>query len=121
MLCRFFLPVFLLTFLSFAAEAQTPGLAELHRPSSFDNSFSGSLPDFGPARSGEDGRYGFAAIFEWRIAPGVVKTFDVRQFYSTEALAVQGFMRVQSALPSGTDLIHIEWMAPTTGDAQIGN
>ena len=118
---RLFISAVLLVSLSFGVHAQTPGHGELHRPSSFDNSFEGSLPDYGPARSGDDGRYGFLALFELRIAPGIVKSFDVRQFFPSEQLSVQGFLRLQSAMPSGTVLVHVDWLSPTTGESGIGN
>ena len=103
------------------AQAQTPGNAEMHRPSAFDNSFEGSLPATGPARSFEDGRYGFMALFEVRVAPGIIKTLDVRQFFASEQLTVEGFMRVKAAMPSNAELVHVTWLTPMEGQAGIGN
>jgi len=93
----------------------------MHRPSAFDNSFAGSLPTLGPARSFEDGRYGFLALFELRVAPGVIKTLDVRQFFATEQLTVEGFMRVKTSMPASAELVHVTWVTPTQGQTGIGN
>lgn len=100
--------------------AQTPGTAEFHRPSSFDNSFAGTIPTQAASRTGDGGRYGFMALFEIRVAPGVVKVLDVRQFFPTEQLAVQGFMRVQSAMPDQAILASVTWLGPTEGQETIG-
>ncbi len=111
---------FLLVLASFSIQAQTPGTADLHRPSSFDNSFEGTLPQGGLARSFQEGRYGFLALFEIRVAPGVVKVLDVRQFFANEQLAVQGFMRVQAAMPDQAVLANVVWLNPTEGHMGIG-
>lgn len=118
---RITLSILACLFITVGTYAQTPGTADFHRPSSFDNSYAGTLPSYGAARSQGDGRYGFAALFELRVAPGVVKSFDVRQYFPTEQLAVQGFMRVQNAMPNGSILVAVNWIAPTNGDSAIGN
>ena len=110
-----------LLFMASTATAQTPGTADFHMPSAFDNSFAGTLPQSGVMRSMGEDRYGFQAIFEWRVAPGVVKVFDVRQYFGTEQGAIQGFMRVQASMPQGTSLVNVEWFSPTTGGSGIGN
>lgn len=100
--------------------AQTPGSAELHRPSAFDNSYAGTIPTPAASRTGDGGRYGFMALFEIRVAPGVVKVLDVRQFFASEQLAVQGFMRVQEAMPDQAVLAGVTWIGPTEGQQGIG-
>lgn len=115
---------FLLLALSFVmanVQAQTPGHFDMHRPSAFDNSFVGTLPSTGPARSFEEGRYGFMALFELRVAPGVIKTLDVRQFFPTEQMTVEGFMRVKAAMPTTAELVQVTWLTPTEGQTGIGN
>ena len=118
-----FRTLFLLAAISFAgfAQAQTPGSAERHALTGFDNSYANTLPVPVYDRGHDQNRYGFKAIFEVRVAPGVVKTLDVRQFYSTEQLAVQGFMKVRSAMPIHAVLVHVEWVSPTSGAEVIGH
>ena len=118
---RSFVAFVALLFMASTATAQTPATADFHMPSAFDNSYAGTLPQSGVMRSMGEDRYGFQAIFEWRVAPGVVKVFDVRQYFGTEQGAIQGFMRVQSSMPQGTSLVNVEWFSPTTGGSEIGN
>lgn len=120
-MARFFLPLLALMLVSSAADAQTPGVAQLSRPSAFDNSYAGTLPSGGAARSFEEGRYGFLALFEIRVVPGVVKTLDVRQFYPTEQQTVEGFLRVQAAMPNSANLVQVEWLSPPEGQSGMGN
>ena len=105
---------------AFGIQAQTPVFPEFHKPSSFDNSYQGTLPQGGASRMSQEGRYGFLALFEIRVAPGVVKVLDVRQFFDTEQLAVQGFMRVQAAMPNQAVLANVVWINPTEGQMDIG-
>ena len=106
-------------FLSLGISAQSPLSPDLHKPSSFDNSYAGTLPVGGLNRSGDE-RYGFNAIFELRVAPGVVKVLDVRQYFASEQQAVQGFLRVRTAMPEGAYLVSVQWTGPTQGQANIG-
>ena len=105
---------------AFGTQSQTPVFPEFHKPSSFDNSDHGTLSHGGASRSSEQGRYGFLALFEIRVAPGVVKVLDVRQFFDTEQSAVQGFMRVQAAMPNQAVLANLVWINPTEGHMDIG-
>ena len=50
----------------------------------------------------------------------MVKVLDVRQFFDTEQLAVQGFMRVQAAMPNQAVLANLVWINPTEGHMDIG-
>jgi hypothetical protein len=115
--------LFLLVVISISGmvQAQTPGSAERHALTEFDNSYANTLPVPVYDRGHDQNRYGFNAIFEIRVAPGVVKTLDVRQYYSTEQLAVQGFMKVRSAMPADAILVHVEWVSPTSGAEVIGH
>ena len=58
-------------------------------------------------------RYGFIAWFEIRVSPGIVKTLNVRQFFNSAQHAIQGFARVQEAMPENSVLRGIEWVFPT--------
>ena len=118
---RPFFPFLLFVFVAFAGTGQTPISSELHRPSSFDNSYAGTLPVDAYARSFGEERYGFLAIFEVRVAPGVVKTLDVRQYFGSEELTVQGFMRVRASLSGQAHLVNVHWITPTEGGVVIGN
>lgn len=71
-------------------------------------------------RGAGEGRFGFHAIFELRIAPGIIKTLDVRQFFSSELQSVEGFTRVRSSLPHSAYLVSVQWFYPTLGDISIG-
>ena len=119
LMIRILLSAFLLASLSLGAAAQTPLPSDLHKPTSFDNSYAGTLPVGGWNRSGDE-RYGFNAIFELRVAPGIVKVLDVRQYFASEQQAVQGFLRVRTAMPEGAYLVSVQWTGPTQGQANIG-
>lgn len=111
-----------LLFIGMAANAQTPTSPERHALTSFDNSYANTLPVPVYNRSGHDAvRYGFQAVFEIRVAPGVVKTLEVRQFFATEQLSVQGFMKVRTAMPGQAELVYVTWIAPTQGGGGVGN
>ena len=71
-------------------------------------------------RSAGEGRFGFHAVFEVRIAPGVIKTLDVRQYFGTETQSVEGFTRVRSSVPETAHLVSVQWFYPTLGDISIG-
>ena len=103
------------------AQAQAPASAERHALTSFDNGFANTLPVPLYDRGHDQNRYGFNALFEVRVAPGVVKTLDVRQYFSTEQLSVQGFMKVRRAMPADAVLVYVEWISPTSGNSPIGN
>ena len=118
---RFSILTLLFAFVTLTTSAQAPTRSELHIPSAFDNSYAGTLSGGGHARSMGDERYGFAAIFEVRVAPGVVKTMDVRQYFGSEELSVQGFMRVKASLAGKAHLVHVNWLTPTEGGNLIGN
>lgn len=118
---RFFLSLILLVCATVNSSAQVPATSELHMPSAFDNSFAGTLSGSGYARSLGEERYGFSAIFEVRVAPGVVKTLDIRQYFASEEHAVQGFMRVKASLSGTAHLVHVNWITPTEGGEIIGN
>ena len=118
---RFLLSLCFLVGLSFTISAQAPASSEMHRPSSFDNSYAGTLPVGEYGRSMGEERYGFLAIFEVRVSPGVIKTLDVRQYFGSEQLAVQGFMRVKASLAGKAQLVHVNWISPTEGEISIGN
>ena len=118
---RSILSSFLLVFIAFTGTAQTPTSSELHRPSSFDNSYAGTLPVDAHARFSGEERFGFIAIFEVRVGPGVVKTLEVRQYFANEEIAVQGFMRVKASLSGQAHLVHVHWISPTEGGVTIGN
>jgi len=103
------------------AQAQTTGSAVRHALTGFDNSYANTLPVPVYDRGHDDNRYGFNAMFEIRVAPGVVKTLDVRQFFSTEQHSVQGFMKVRSAMPADAVLVYVRWISPTSGTSPIGH
>ncbi len=102
-------------------QAQTPGSGVRHALTGFDNGYANTLPVPVYDRAHDDSRYGFNAMFEIRVAPGVVKTLDVRQFFSTEQLSVQGFMKVRSAMPADAVLVYVQWVTPTSGTGPIGH
>ena len=111
-----------LLFIGLAMNAQTPGTPERHALTSFDNSFANTLPVPVYDRNGHDAnRYGFQAMFEIRVAPGVVKTLEVRQYFATEQLSVQGFMKVRTAMPGQAELVYVTWISPTQGGGAVGN
>ena len=118
---RFFLSSFLFVCATFTSSAQVPAASELHMPSAFDNSFAGTLTGGGHARSVGEERYGFSALFEVRVSPGVVKTLAVRQYFASEEHAVQGFLRVRTSLSGSAHLVHVNWISPTEGGELIGN
>ena len=103
------------------AQAQTPGSSVRHALTGFDNGYSNTLPVPVYDRGHDDNRYGFNAMFEIRVAPGVIKTLDVRQFFSTEQHSVQGFMKVRSAMPADAVLVYVQWITPTSGTSPIGH
>jgi len=78
-------------------------------------------PSLGLPKSTVDGRFGFLALFEVRFGPGVIKTLDVRQFYSSEQQAVEGFMRVKASMPVNAVLVEVTWVSPTEGHSGVGN
>jgi hypothetical protein len=102
-------------------QAQTPASAERHALTSFDNGYANTLPVPVYDRGHDQNRYGFKAMFEVRVAPGVVKTLDVRQAYATEQQSVQGFMKVRSALPTNAVLIYVEWITPASGSSNLSD
>ncbi|MCH1583355.1 MAG: hypothetical protein L7S63_09575 [Flavobacteriales bacterium] len=99
-----------------AANAQTDPVAFGRSASEFEPT---STPTAG-LRSAGEGRFGFYAIFELRIAPGIVKTLDVRQFFGSELQSVEGFTRVRSSVPDNAYLVSVQWFYPTLGDINIG-
>lgn len=66
-------------------------------------------------------RYGFHALYEVRMSPGVIKVLDIRQYYITEAQAVQAFMKVQASVPPGSILKSVQWISPTGGSGGLGD
>jgi len=102
-------------------QAQTPASAERHALTSFDNGYANTLPVPVYDRGHDQNRYGFKAMFEVRVAPGVVKTLDIRQAYATEQQSVQGFMKVRSALPANAVLIYVEWITPASGSSGLSD
>ena len=117
---RAFLSFFLFVCVALSSSAQAPASSELHLPSAFDNSFAGTLPTDAHAKSLGDERYGFIALFEVRVAPGIVKSLEIRQYFGNEEHAVQGFMRVKASLTQA-HLVHVNWVTPTEGGVVIGN
>ena len=107
--------------LSGFAQAQTPGSAERHALTGFDNGYANTLPVPVYDRGHDQNRYGFKAMFEVRVAPGVVKTLDIRQAYATEQQSVQGFMKVRSALPANAVLIYVQWITPASGSSGLSD
>jgi len=99
-----------------AANAQAEPMAFGRSTSQFEPA---STPSTG-LRSAGEGRFGFHAIFELRIAPGIIKTLDVRQFFGSELQSVEGFTRVRSSVPDNAHLVSVQWFYPTLGDISIG-
>ena len=68
-------------------QAQTPASAERHALTSFDNGYANTLPVPVYDRGHNQDRYGFKAMFEVRVAPGVVKERRVQRHPEEEARA----------------------------------
>lgn len=71
-------------------------------------------------RGSQSGRYGFKAQFELRLGPSNLKPLHIHQFFTTEALAVQGFNRVRAALPMEAQLVYLVWVQPNHEQSGIG-
>ncbi len=110
-----FIPAFL-----FSLTASAQGLF----PSKLEKGAQVQQTDFPSSQlqvSSGHNRYGFHALYEVRMSPGVVKVLDVRQYYISENQAVQAFMKVQSSVPPGSILKSVEWISPTGGSGGLGN
>lgn len=74
-----------------------------------------------PQGNADHNRYGFHALYEVRVNPGIIKVLDIRQYYLTEMQTVQAFMRVQASVPAGAMLKSVEWISPTGNSGGLGN
>ena len=73
-----------------------------------------------PTTAGHN-RYGFHALYEVRMSPGIIKVLDIRQYYVSETQAVQAFMKVQASVPPGAMLKSVQWFGPTGGSGSLGD
>ena len=73
-----------------------------------------------PTTTGHN-RYGFHALYEVRMSPGIIKVLDIRQYYVSETQAVQAFMKVQASVPPGAMLKSVQWFGPTGGSGSLGD
>lgn len=81
---------------------------------------STGIHSFTPQRAASYGRYGFQAVVELRVAPGVNKRLNVRQYFPSLEAAQLGFAAVRSALPAHSHLISLVWFFPTDSQDEIG-
>ena len=65
-------------------------------------------------------KFGFHAHFEIRVAPGLIKPMEVRQYFNSEELAVAGFLRVRNAMVDDAHLVSIVWVTPTDSQQGLG-
>ena len=110
-----FIPVFLLS-LTVSAQGLFPSQLE-KGPQVEQTDFPASQLQ----STSDHNRYGFHALYEVRMSPGVIKVLDIRQYYISENLAVQAFMKVQASVPPGSILKSVQWISPTGGSGGLGN
>ena len=86
-----------------------------------DKTQSASAMAMNGSRSSVGGqKFGFHAHFEIRVAPGLLKPLEVRQYFNSEEQAVAGFMRVRNAMVDHAHLVSIVWVTPTDSQQGLG-
>ena len=114
------LPFFLIVALAWSQPAMSQS-SRTSIPSGIGKTQSNSTLAMNGARSSVGGqKFGFHAHFEIRVAPGLVKPMEVRQYFNSEEHAVAGFLRVRNAMVDNAHLVSIVWVTPTDSQQGLG-